>query len=338
MWSRPHVTQVGGLAGAIATLLLAACSDSPTGPGATSPLVFEYFIHPKVIGTEPGQLVRAGTFAGPNLCWQVGAAWIRASADSLYLEGTAIGRSQGACATALSYDTLSAALPGLDPGLYFIVAGDLVDTLYVLSASEPTIASPAGGSFAAHGRVISSSLIPEECTTFECRGPFVEVSGAIENPPAPLPGNPPGRATGDFLDGAVHCGQNDLLQRIHLRSFEPGPSYGDTRNCSGTMLSSFASRRSHQGNTSWSLRISATRWSRQRQRRALRVSTSRPTAPSVHRSAPAAVARRPSSRRELASRPSRAISSTRYPFSNASRWCSRARSSTASRARASSGR
>lgn len=226
MWLAVHRSAVLPAAG---LLLAAACgSDGPTGPpgSTTRPLVFEYFIHPGTIQVGTTASIRAGVFVGPDLCWELGDVTLTQKRDTLVLAGVGVLRSWNRCGLALAYDSVQVALPPLAPGQYVLVADDLADTLVV---SPTPVPATTPESFAAHGQVVIP-LPLSACPSFECRfAGFDAVAGLLDNPPAVLPGATSGRATGDLGPGLLCFGQSPPVRGVHLRSFRPGSSYGDTR-------------------------------------------------------------------------------------------------------------
>lgn len=142
--------------------LSCACDDTPTGRStdvARRALEFAYVIHPG--RTTPGRvLLRCGVLVGPDSCWTIESARARLDGYMVVVEGTAVRAFPHVdCGRAARYDTLSLETPPLlETARYDLVAGDLVDDLWIHPDYE----------IAQRWLVARGSICPPHITTLSC--------------------------------------------------------------------------------------------------------------------------------------------------------------------------
>jgi hypothetical protein len=199
--------------GALLVALLAGCDDThPTGPPRTAPLVFVSVLYQSPVIAGLPSVLRAGAYVGPNLCWQIDSVRVEVRGEELRLVGTAVTRAaSGACATALSYDSVDVAIPPLRAGTYILRADSLTDTLAVAATG-----SQVTQRFAAEGLLLAPSRTAP-CATFT---PDVlhRLRGAVIGGPPVL--FAPVRLYGD-LAGTIYC-ERTPRYALQYRRHEPG--------------------------------------------------------------------------------------------------------------------
>jgi hypothetical protein len=160
--------------------------------------------------------LEVGFYVGPNGCWSVEEIGLEMRGDTILVSGTAVNRSTGGdCTQVMVYGVDTLAVPPLDPGVYFIRAGALRDTLVVEEAgTDPS------------DRIVLRGTVRRDggCGTLDCGLLFVGLSN--------VPGSIPGDnlfVWGDEID-TDPCGRDttaaaglyDLF--VHVRAVAAAPT------------------------------------------------------------------------------------------------------------------
>ena len=122
-----------------ALLLITSCDDDASGPPNEHAVVF---LHVSLSDTVPALRpwnLRAFSYLGSNLCWQLQSAGIERTDSKLVAWGRSRFESppSGACPEALAQEWVEIVGPALPAGDYAIEAGIFRDTLVVRGRADP---------------------------------------------------------------------------------------------------------------------------------------------------------------------------------------------------------